>query len=250
MEHTKKMVLIEPHVLEKFHQQQQLQPDTISKLDDDMRTVINRKDIEDNEKWTLYNQILQKYLNILKNSRKPLKIAVIDEKEEDDMKNNARETEPTTDDSFRDILYAIPKKNVGKAMLLLRKLKESGVTWNESSGIVSFGGSTIMNSHITDLVNDLVKSRKSGVDPEGWEKFGDVLREINIPRVLISNPQRVHYINKKLKQSENYTKNEITTDRSKLEDLDLDSKPATLKSQRKVKQKTTRKRTDWSPYEM
>lgn len=41
-------------------------PRILSMLDNSMNTILNRSDINDGEKWTLYNQTLQRYLNHMK----------------------------------------------------------------------------------------------------------------------------------------------------------------------------------------
>lgn len=44
-------------------------PRILSILDNSMNSILNRNDMNDGEKWILYNQTLQKYLNYMKNSR-------------------------------------------------------------------------------------------------------------------------------------------------------------------------------------
>lgn len=41
----------------------------LSILDKSMNSILNRRDIDDGEKWVLYNQTLQKYLNHMKKTR-------------------------------------------------------------------------------------------------------------------------------------------------------------------------------------
>lgn len=47
-------------------------PRILSTLDKSMHDILNRHDIDDGEKWALYNQILQRYLNHLKKTRQPV----------------------------------------------------------------------------------------------------------------------------------------------------------------------------------
>lgn len=44
-------------------------PRTLSMLDGSMHDILNRRDLPDSEKWMLYNQTLQKFLNYMKSAR-------------------------------------------------------------------------------------------------------------------------------------------------------------------------------------
>lgn len=44
---------------------------TLSTLDNSMNEILNRSDIDDGEKWILYNQILQRFLSYMKKTRLP-----------------------------------------------------------------------------------------------------------------------------------------------------------------------------------
>ena len=46
----------------------------------------------------------------------------------------------------------------------------------------------------TDLVNDVLRQRKSKFDPLGWEVFAEALQRRNVPRELIGNASRWDYI--------------------------------------------------------
>ena len=83
----------------------------------------------------------------------------------------------------------------------MQKLKNSGITW-DAMGVVSADGKPIAGSNITDLVNDVVRANKTKNGPAGWAEFADVLRSINIPRVLITNQKRLEYINRNMNRSD------------------------------------------------
>ena len=46
---------------------------------------------------------------------------------------------------------------------------------------------------MVDLVNDVL-SKKKYFDPQGWEPFGEALREANVPQNLIGHEDRWRYI--------------------------------------------------------
>src|ERR1043165_6753604 len=61
MEHTKKMVLVEPRQIEKW--KETMVDKTLSKLDGEMYDILHRN-IEDDNKAKLYSKSLSRYLNI------------------------------------------------------------------------------------------------------------------------------------------------------------------------------------------
>lgn len=76
MKHAKKMILVEaPNeerevltIIKDYNDI--LKPNTIPDLDKDLKNILNRNDIDDREKWMLYNQSLQRYLFFLNEERK------------------------------------------------------------------------------------------------------------------------------------------------------------------------------------
>ncbi|KAJ3667004.1 hypothetical protein Zmor_002415 [Zophobas morio] len=194
------MVLVDPNVLERVQQIQSAQPDTLSRMDQEMHSVLNLKNMNDAEKWTMYNQILQRYLNILNHNRKPLEVPIM----ESQTKNVPSQLPVAANADgesveFTDILSTIPKQSKTKASTLLQKLKDAGVTW-DSRGVVNTGSKHISGSNIIDLINDIVRNTKT--EPIGWPEFADVLRDLNIPRILIVNQKRLAYINQSRTRSE------------------------------------------------
>nr|CAD7256011.1 unnamed protein product [Timema shepardi] len=66
MEHTKKMILVSPETLHRYEQHhQQVASATnlvVSELDKEMEKILTSK-LDDKSKWTLYQQVLQRYLH-------------------------------------------------------------------------------------------------------------------------------------------------------------------------------------------
>jgi hypothetical protein len=46
---------------------------------------------------------------------------------------------------------------------------------------------------VVDLVNDVLRKRKY-FNPQGWDAFGEALREANVPQDLIGHEDRWRYI--------------------------------------------------------
>ena len=86
MEHARNMVLMDPRLLDTLRSPQPPPPsaDTLGKkvqaLDDEMMTILDRKDLDDRTKVTLYNQVLQRY-NALsdKQVKEPVRVVSLNE---------------------------------------------------------------------------------------------------------------------------------------------------------------------------
>ena len=60
--------------------------------------------------------------------------------------------------------------------------------WNEK-GELKYENKPISDSHLVDLVNDMLRHRK-GFEPVGWSVFARGLARMNVPENLVRNPQR------------------------------------------------------------
>ena len=58
--------------------------------------------------------------------------------------------------------------------------------WTERGELI-FGGEVIKGSNIVDLVNDVLRNRKTFDHPHGWGQFARALRGSNVPRDLVGN---------------------------------------------------------------
>ena len=92
-----------------------------------------------------------------------------------------------------EILESVPKTMKAKAQLLLKKMKSNpDISWNEK-GELKYKGQTVQGSNVVELVNDVLRKRKY-VNPQGWETFGEALREANVRQDLIGHEDRWIYI--------------------------------------------------------
>ena len=66
------------------------------------------------------------------------------------------------------------------------------IAWSEK-GELKYKGETVRGSNVVDLVNDVLRKRKY-FNPQGWETFGEALREANVPQDLIGQEDRWKYI--------------------------------------------------------
>lgn len=215
MENTKKMILIEPEVVERLKNRENVPIKPLSRLDMDMHNILNSK-IEDREKWIQYLQILQRYLHFAGEERQPLKLPILAEEpvsnqfdnvkkdhsdpivavsnlttiEDDVKKKNTNLTRYTPNYLFK----CIPKSYRHKGDLLVDALlrQNNFIGWDEN-GVVTINKEVIPGSNISDLIGDTLRPLKRE-KPIGWQKFAKALKHINFPLSSIGNPQTVEYI--------------------------------------------------------
>ena len=94
----------------------------------------------------------------------------------------------------KQIIDSVPKTMQNRAKLLIQKLKDHSdvISWNDNGQLV-LDGSTIPNSNIVDLVNDVMRKRK-GFNPEHSNTFTKALTKINVPEDHVRNPDRINSI--------------------------------------------------------
>ena len=94
----------------------------------------------------------------------------------------------------KQIIDSVPKTMQNRVKLLIQKLKDHSdvSSWNDNGQLV-LDGSTIPNSNIVDLVNDIMRKRK-GFNPEHSSTFAKALAKINVPEDCVRNPDRIDSI--------------------------------------------------------
>ena len=144
-----------------------------------METILEREDLSEDERLKLYDQSFTRYLNVYDDYR-PRPVAVAPEPMKQDLIDN-------------EILESVPKTMKAKVQLLLKIMKSSpDISWNEKEEL-KYKGETVQESNVVELVNDVLSKRKY-FNPQGWETFGEALREANVPQDLIGHEDRWRYI--------------------------------------------------------
>jgi hypothetical protein len=102
--------------------------------------------------------------------------------------------EPVKQDLIdNEILESVPKTMKAKVQFLLKKMKRSpDISLNEK-GELKYKGETVQGSNVVDLVNHVL-SKRQYFNAQGWETFGDALREANVPQDMIGHEDRWRYI--------------------------------------------------------
>ena len=213
MEHAKKMILVEPRVLESMQQREPSWDATSKNLKEKDQSIkkILEEDQDVYDKANAYQQALWQFLNRFEQYKyrplgrvevRPLKLessSSTKQEEEEERQTDPKETKEEKESRTaveQDVIASVPKSMRSKAERLLHRLKSTPeVKWNDL-GEFEYRGQVIKKSNLTDLVNDVLRKRKSARDPQGWETFAQVLQRINVPQDLVGNSVRWSYINK------------------------------------------------------
>ena len=201
MNYTKRMVLLPENTLERLQQRQQiLTPpvtQTLKNLDSEtVGDILASKELDDEEKAKLYNQVLQRYLTFYGQPKgQPLHVKVTSSKPAEAPKpDETEETKPVENPIptavKEEVMKSVPKLYKTGARQLLDKIKENRdvLHWNDKGELV-YENKPISGSHVVDLVNDILRHRK-GFEPVGWSVFARGLARMNVPENLVRNSQR------------------------------------------------------------
>ena len=173
-----------------------------------MKTILDRKDLDDGIKVTLYNQVLQRYNGLVdKHVKEPIRTISVNESTKGSKKKDEEEEEDTPIRRLEaTVLDTVPKSLQVKARRLMEHLKRN-VAWSDRDELVH-EGVPIAGSNAVDLVHDLLRKRKTDA-PTGWRSLAKQLRTANIPMELIGNAARRTYI-----QTDSLPRRSATTPRA------------------------------------
>ena len=166
---------------------------SISTLDQEMKDILLDKTGDVHTKAQLYQQVLQRYLNLAdKYRQRPLGSIEISQSSRQPtyVEPPLLKTEPSVKDY---LLRNIGKTQHNKAARLLEELETiPELTWDNQNQMV-YSGKTIKGSNVVDLVKDLVQEQRSTkyyTPPKGWEILTKALKSVNVPRSVIRNTKR------------------------------------------------------------
>lgn len=245
------MVLVDPKMLQGGMVPQQLidptalrNPEvgvidmTIKGLDDGLRSILDTPNIPGDQKVKLYSNYLQDYLVLQKKKSgiysrpTPVTYAQPPPKEVD------------VDSSIEaDVMLTVPKTLKRQAGVLVERIKrDPAMGWTERGELV-LHGKKVDGTNVVDLVKDILSKRK-GVEPRGWRLFASHLADSNIPRDLVRNPDRLHFMEEReneVSDSEELSPESVLEGIMKLEEKD--EKKILKKFKKKAGKKT--KRNTW-----
>lgn len=88
------------------------------------------------------------------------------------------------------IMDSVPANLRRKAKLMLQFIEQHPkMSWNDQ-GELMYAGRRIAGSNMIDLVNDMLRARKTVSSPRGWETFAQGLAEANVPQEAVGNKAR------------------------------------------------------------
>lgn len=230
MEHAKKMLLVDPRMLQGAMPPTQAvdptalrQPEvgvidmTLRGLDDGLRNILNTPNIPEEQKVKLYSNYLQDYLVLQKKKSdiyaRPSPMAVVSPQPAVLPQEAPPEAAAHVEE---EVMETVPQKFKKQALLLMERIKrDPEISWNPR-GEILVKGQTIADSNLVDLIKDLLQKRK-GVNPTGWKTFASHLAQANVPQDLVRNPDRLHYIRNKEKAQ--YTVEGVKEEEEEEEDL-------------------------------
>lgn len=228
-----------PPILIKSSPFPDIHTDSVLQLDRDIEEILRSEGGSSHDKALRYQQLLEKYLRREQyQNRKSTPWPDVKTSELNPIK-----TEDGTSDSRveRRVIETVPVTLQKKARLLIDHLKDlSDLTWNERGELLR-NGNPIPGSHLSDLVNDAIRNRKTKTKPIGWEHFYKAVKASNVPQELIGHRED------RFKDAE----------RSVSQDRQLSLTPKTSKSRKPSRSSSvrrSRKRTvhktanSWSPY--
>ena len=159
-----------------------------------MSDWLEKDDVPEDTKAIMYAQQLER-VNQLKNQvvrPEPSPIQMITYTEQ--TMTSESDTSEQLSATDKQIIHSVPKTMQNRAKLLIQKLKDHSdvISWNDNGELV-LGGSTIPNSNIVDLVNDVMRKRKC-FNPEHSSMFAKALTKINVPADYVRNPDRIDSI--------------------------------------------------------
>ena len=161
-----------------------------------MDNLLKRRDVTEDEKARLHNQLFQRYLNYYdKRMSQPVRVSVVPPKQTADKRE--AEAEPTADlpDNVEaDIMESVPPTMKSRARQLVKKLKENKdlIRWDEKAQLI-YEGEPVPGSNVIDLVNDALRHRKN-FNPQGWRLFAKALSDVNVPEGIVRIENRLKTI--------------------------------------------------------
>ena len=206
MTHAAKMALVPQEMMERFQHLPDPSPATKATLalDTEMKNILDRTDIAEDEKVKLYNQTLSRYLTLDHQRKQPLEMKLTSTSEDpvstsDDLteqvstNNNMNDKKDQKHTLENDVLGSVPVTLRKKAERLLKHLKSDRniIDWNQRGEIIA-EGNIVKGSHLIDLIKDTLRKRKD-FNPRGWKEFNKALAVLNTPQDLVGNSDRWQY---------------------------------------------------------
>ena len=147
----------------------------LSRLDEEMKAILDRTDLDQHTKVAEYSQVLNKYLETRNQYRQPVPVPLVERREVDKKEID---------------LEAVPSVYRKKAQLLARYMRDNqNIDWNDKNELI-IDGATIPESNVIDLIDDLARPTTK-TNPRGIDQLITTLKRDNTPHSIIGNKRRL-----------------------------------------------------------
>ena len=166
---------------------------TLSDLDMNMRLVLERSDLTDEDKVRLYKTALDKFIRV-RDKLDPSPVAGSSSHPATSLSTSEKQANESVETR---LLEAVPHVYKTRAQNLMTRLKDSPHFGWTKDGEMIWKDRVLTGSNLTDLVLDVVKKpSKVAQPPERWREFADVLRQVNVPKTFVGNEERWEHISR------------------------------------------------------
>jgi hypothetical protein len=163
--------------LENEDHKKKISEQELNSLDQDMKNILERHDLDDHSKIDLYFHTLQKYNNINKNKESELNKTI-----QVEVMNPT--PIPIQNDTELKVMASVPKEHKDKASYIMSKIKaDPELGWDEKSQL-KVNDIVIPGTNMIDIVNYMMNKSKSVKEPLGWDYLSSSLSRLNLPQQL------------------------------------------------------------------
>lgn len=196
MEFAEKMYLVPQHQLDKLKTEsprESIQQNVESDMDESIRNILHRNDLDVYEKAKLYSNALQRFLTIAKHRDlevNTLTLSLPPSDHTDKEQTTLADKDDAPEDVVNDVLNNAPQKSLKNIRYILDKMsKAKDVSSWTGSGEFVFRGRPIHGSHLFDLVKSVTASHKIKDEhrPVGWSEFLEAISLLNLPYSILPN---------------------------------------------------------------
>ena len=174
MEYAKKMILVDPRIIEKLTS---AKDKVLNSIENEMDTVLN-SDYPDDKKAKLYAASAKRHL-IINAADKDVEI-----------QPDACQSSNTTA-MLNDIVTSMPTPHIRRAMKFAKFIQDNKIDINDRGELVH-NHKVSENTNATDLINEAI--RRKQMNTTGSKEFATLLNELNCPIELIGNPSYKKYM--------------------------------------------------------
>jgi hypothetical protein len=169
-----------------------------------LQRILNNESLDAELQMMLYHQIFSRYLILNEKLNEPTTVLVKQEARNEspdmvadtqEMKDYPNSDEETQEDWVSKVFTDLPRGYRKKAEILVDYLNDASEFEVNSRGEVVLNGERIPDTHIIDLVHDIVRNRQKRPPPHGHGPFLKFLKGLNVPKESFGNRQRWKEVN-------------------------------------------------------